>query len=132
MQKHAHLVDLENAEKCAYSRYRSCPHSRERAVRSLLIPTSNHPLQPPPWVINSALETRLEQRGGRKRERDARLAVVDLERSAAVVEEHLLLKLFANDTALAHPRACALQRSLDATHVNTGLFTFTFVLPFFA
>ena len=37
--KYKHLVDLmldlENAEKCAYSRYRSCPHSRERAAENL-------------------------------------------------------------------------------------------------
>ena len=31
VQKNAQIVDLENAEKCAYSRYRSCPYRRERA-----------------------------------------------------------------------------------------------------
>ena len=35
VQKCADLVDLENAENCAYSRYRRCRYSRERASQSL-------------------------------------------------------------------------------------------------
>ena len=37
MQRHVNLVDLENPEKCAYSRYRSCPYSRERASQNLRV-----------------------------------------------------------------------------------------------
>ena len=32
VQKNANLVDLENAEKCVFARYRSCLYSREGAV----------------------------------------------------------------------------------------------------
>ena len=35
VQKCADLVDLENAETCAYSRYRRCRYSREGASQSL-------------------------------------------------------------------------------------------------
>ena len=35
VQRHAYLVDLEKSEKCAYSRYRSCRYSRERASQNI-------------------------------------------------------------------------------------------------
>jgi len=37
VQRVSNVVDLEKSEKCAYSGYRSCRYSRERALQSHLI-----------------------------------------------------------------------------------------------